>query len=120
MALSRVHRAVRALTSERSMSSSRANIRRWSWWSDRMTSVMSMGTAFRLGVAAGRSAEAGDPEEVHGLQAGGHGVAERPADRRGDRDRARLADPAHAHAEVLGLDHHQRPPRLQPLDHGVG
>src|SRR4029453_14550222 len=113
MALSRFHRTVSVLMSERSTSSSMANIRRCSWWSDRMTSVMSIGPPFGRGPAAG-SADAGDAEEVHGLQAGRHGVAEGAPDGRGDRDRARLADPPHAHAKVLGPDHPPRPPRRPP------
>src|SRR5439155_11637865 len=56
-------------------------------------------------------------DEVHGLRAGGHVLSEEATDGGGHGRRAGLADAAHRHAQVLGLDddeHASWPER--PLD----
>src|SRR3954462_10624199 len=56
-------------------------------------------------------------DEPHRLLAGRHVRAEEATDGRGHRRGARLAHAAHRHAEVLGLDDHHDPTRLEvPLD----
>src|SRR6266508_2169201 len=68
----------------------------------------------------GASGQAGHADEVHRLHAGRHAVPELAAHGRGHRDRPWLAHPAHAHAEVLRLDHHQGAARFEVLDELVG
>src|SRR3954452_9440708 len=65
-----------------------------------------------------RSAVAVD--ERHRLGAGGGVGAEAAAHRGGDGAGAGLLDPAHGHAEVLGLDHDDHAAGLEDLHEGVG
>src|ERR1700730_1762561 len=57
---------------------------------------------------------------AHRLSAGDVVVAERSAHRRGHGPRARLAHPAHRHAQVLRLDDHHHPTWFQRVHQGVG
>src|SRR5690606_18791536 len=84
--------------------------------------VATLGSALRAGaraqsarrpVRARCAASALADDEAHGLLAGGHVGAEQAPHGRGDRRGAGLADPAHGHAQVLGLDHHHDAPGVQ-------
>ena len=70
------------------------------------------------GAADGSGAE--QAEHRHRLGPGGRVVLEQPAHRGGDRERARLAHAAHRHAQVLGLDQHERAARRERVDDRVG
>src|SRR3954466_2526323 len=58
--------------------------------------------------------------EAHGLAAGGGAVAEDAPHRGGDRGGAGLADAAHGHAQVLGLDDHDDTLRLEDVVERIG
>src|SRR5438445_3842822 len=75
------------------------------------TAAQRTGRPLALRDAQERSVVAVD--EVQGLGAGGGAVAELAPHGRGHRERARLAHAPHRHAQVLGLDDDQHPPRLQ-------
>src|SRR5918997_1491339 len=60
------------------------------------------------------------PDQREHLRAGGRRRPEHPAHGRRGGARAGLADPPHAHAEVLGLDHHDHALRFQLAHQGVG
>ena len=59
-------------------------------------------------------------DEGHRLGPGGHRLAEEAPDGGRDGHRARLADAAHAHAQVFGLDDDEDAPRAEDRVEGVG
>src|SRR5436309_4666624 len=59
-------------------------------------------------------------DELERFVAGGHAVPELAPHGRGHRERSRLADAPHRHAQVLGLDDHEHAPRLQAVVDLVG
>src|SRR3954452_126212 len=67
-----------------------------------------------------RVARSAAEDEAHRLAASGQVAPEDAADGGGDRARAGLADAAHGHAQVLGLDDDQHPAWLEHVGERVG